>query len=121
MINYYGTNAPTVGSDAFISSVLTALSTTVNVPAAYTGDTFGELSVNKGGVTLPLPNVPYIDANGDPQTCDDYTTVSAELTIWPAGWYVVSENVTINNTVTMTGDGAPTEGVLSYHHIYYKC
>ena len=46
--------------------------------------------------------VAYIDASGQEQTCDTYTTLSDETT-W-TGWYVVDGTVEISGRVTASGD-----------------
>lgn len=49
--------------------------------------------------------VSYLDANGEAQEQATYTTVAAssnEVT-WPAGWYVVSSDVTISDRITISG------------------
>ena len=48
-------------------------------------------------------SVSYIDANGDEQTCDSATVVTESDTTWGAGWYVVNDDVTIDQRVTVTG------------------
>ena len=48
--------------------------------------------------------VAYIDAEGNKQTCTDYTTVTSDLTEWSAGWYVVKGSVVINGSVKMNED-----------------
>ena len=49
-------------------------------------------------------SVSYIDANGDEQTCASATAVTENDTTWNAGWYVVNDDVTIDQRVTVTGD-----------------
>lgn len=48
-------------------------------------------------------SVSYIDASGDEQTCDSATVVTESDTTWNAGWYVVNDDVTIDQRVTVTG------------------
>ncbi len=49
-------------------------------------------------------NVEYIDASGTKQSCEQATKVEASDTAWSTGWYVVSESVTIETRITVTGD-----------------
>ena len=53
-------------------------------------------------------SVSYIDANGDEQTCASATVVTESDTTWNAGWYVVNDDVTIDQRVTVTGDNSLT-------------
>ena len=52
-------------------------------------------------------NVSYIDENGDEQTCASATVVTESDTSWGDdgnnGWYVVNDDVTIDQRVTVTG------------------
>lgn len=49
-------------------------------------------------------SVSYIDDKGNPQTRDSATVVTESDTTWGAGWYVVNDDVTIDQHVTVTGD-----------------
>lgn len=53
-------------------------------------------------------SVSYIDANGDEQTCASATVVTESDTSWGddgnSGWYVVNDDVTLDQRVTVTGD-----------------
>ena len=49
-------------------------------------------------------DVPYLDADGVEQSCATYTDIATDTDVWSGGWYVVKENVTIDNTVTFSGD-----------------
>ena len=53
-------------------------------------------------------SVSYIDANGDEQTCDSATVVTESDTTWGDdgnnGWYVVNDDVTIDQRVTVIGN-----------------
>ncbi|MBQ2061303.1 MAG: hypothetical protein II458_01345 [Oscillospiraceae bacterium] len=40
--------------------------------------------------------VSYVDENGEPQACEDYTSASAELEEW-SGWIVVTEDTTMGD------------------------
>ena len=53
--------------------------------------------------TTPEP-VGYLKADGTTATCTDYTVMTEDTTTWAAGWYVVNDNVYINNKVSLTGD-----------------
>lgn len=48
--------------------------------------------------------VSYLDAQGVPQSCDTYTTLTDETTAWTGGWYLAEGTVTISKKVTVTGD-----------------
>ncbi len=53
--------------------------------------------------------IPYLDKNGEVQSCETYTTVTPELIGWntdknPSGWYVVENSVEIKYSVTVTGE-----------------
>ena len=49
-------------------------------------------------------DVPYLDANGSQQNCNSYTAVDTTTTTWNEGWYVAEGDVTIPDSVTLTGD-----------------
>ena len=49
-------------------------------------------------------NVPYVDANGNPQTASSATSVGSSTTTWNNGWYVVSGDVTIDSRITVSGN-----------------
>lgn len=53
-------------------------------------------------------SVSYIDANGTTRTCDSATVVTESDTTWNAGWYVVNDDVTIDQRVTVTGTNSLT-------------
>ena len=60
-----------------------------------------------GGKTLfPYAPVAYIDENGVEQYCISYTVVTDNLNFGdlPAGWYVVSDSITLNSNVSFYGD-----------------
>ena len=50
--------------------------------------------------------VSYLDGTGTEQTCTEYTVVesSSSAVTWNAGWYVVSGDVTIANSITFNGN-----------------
>lgn len=60
--------------------------------------------VFNGMVNALAENVTYLDADGQMQNCESATDVTTELTAWVDGWYVVSNDVTIDSRVTVTGD-----------------
>ncbi len=47
--------------------------------------------------------VSYIDENGNTQTITSYSTVSSSDTTWSDGWYVLTENITNSNRITVSG------------------
>ena len=51
-----------------------------------------------------LNNVSYIDENGDGQTADNVTVLSASDTSWTTGWYTINSDLTIGSRATVTGD-----------------
>ena len=53
-------------------------------------------------------SVSYIDANGTTRICDSATVVTESDTTWNAGWYVVNDDVTIDQRVTVTGTNSLT-------------
>lgn len=57
-------------------------------------------------------SVSYIDANGTPLTCASATVVTESDTSWGndgnSGWYVVNDDVTIDQRITVTGDNSLT-------------
>ena len=55
-------------------------------------------------VTDATGPVTYLDENGNTQTRNDVTFVSKNSTSWNDGWYAVTENTTIINRVTVTGN-----------------
>ena len=52
---------------------------------------------------VTLVPVPYLDENGETQTCADYTIITNQTAL-ASGWYVVSGEVTINDRITVDGD-----------------
>ena len=61
-----------------------------------------------GVLAAPASDVPYLDKDGQKQTCQNATVVTAGDTAWigtgAPGWYVVTGDVTISQRVTVTGD-----------------
>jgi len=51
-----------------------------------------------------LQDVVYVDATGAAQTPVNAAKVTSGDTAWTDGWYVAEGSVTVNNTVTVTGD-----------------
>lgn len=49
-------------------------------------------------------HISYLDSAGQFQTCDSATVVSEANTAWSSGWYVVTDHVTINERITVTGN-----------------
>lgn len=47
-------------------------------------------------------SIPYIDNNGSSQSCNNYSYVRSDDTAW-SGWVVASQNMTLNNRVTIDG------------------
>ena len=94
-------------------------------PSGYTfigyTATAGTLTGSANPYTLTMPNeavtiqavleqsatpVAYIDENGVEQQCTSYTVVTDTLNFGnlPAGWYVVSDSITLNRQVHFSGD-----------------
>jgi len=48
--------------------------------------------------------VKYMDANGEERTCDNYAEVTSSTKNWSEGWYVVKDEVTINDKVVAEGN-----------------
>ena len=46
----------------------------------------------------------YLDANGDEQTCNNYTLLSGSETSLAAGWYVAEGNVSFDHQLNASGD-----------------
>ena len=67
----------------------------VTIPAGSTGD---RSYTAKWG-----ESVSYIDANGNEQTCNTYTSVTSGSTSWTEGWYIVESDVTIGSRITVSG------------------
>ena len=62
-----------------------------------------------GVLADPASDVPYLDKNGQKQTCPTATVVADSDTVWTStteapGWYVVTGPVEIPRRVTVTGD-----------------
>lgn len=48
--------------------------------------------------------IPYLDENGTEQTCASAKEVTAEDTMWTAGWYIAQGEVTLARRVEVQGD-----------------
>ena len=48
--------------------------------------------------------VSYLDENGADQSCNDYEVVTANDTQWTDGWYVARGDITIDQSVTVSGN-----------------
>ena len=59
-------------------------------------------------VTDDTGSVTYVDENGDTQTRNDVSFVTAGDTSWSTGWYAVMENATLDSRVTVTGENKLT-------------
>ena len=58
-----------------------------------------------GGKTLhPLTPVSYVDGSGQSYTCGVYTVLTGNETMLEEGWYVVDDDITYDNTLTLDGD-----------------
>ena len=85
-------------------------STTADGDVAYTDQkSVSNLTDTDGGTVTLYAKwvVPYIDADGHTQTCNNYTVLTSETDIsdLSAGWYVVTEDVNYNsNLYCYTGD-----------------
>lgn len=55
-------------------------------------------------VLLGNSSVSYLDADGATQSCEQYTTLTAETTTLNTGWYVASGTLAINNTLTLASE-----------------
>ena len=48
--------------------------------------------------------VGYIDENGENKVVSEYTEVTSSTTNWSSGWYVVNGEVTISQSIKLSGD-----------------
>lgn len=62
---------------------------------------FAMAPLSVGAAFAKADTVKYLDENGVTQTITDYTVVDESTLDWDNGWYVVKDDVTINNS----GDG----------------
>ena len=75
---------------------------TVTVRGTLNSD---QISAIGGKALRPLIPVSYVDGNGDPHTCDNYTVLnSGSATTLTEGWYVVNHNIDYTGTLTLDGD-----------------
>ena len=51
-----------------------------------------------------VENITYLDENGTQQTAASATQVTNSDTEWTDGWYVAQSNITIDGTVTISGN-----------------
>ena len=51
-----------------------------------------------------VENITYLDKNGTQQTAASATQVTNSDTQWTDGWYVAQSNITIDGTVTISGN-----------------
>ena len=51
-----------------------------------------------------VENITYLDENGTQQTTASATQVTNSDTQWTDGWYVAQSNITIDGTVTISGN-----------------
>ena len=58
----------------------------------------------KTNALATINDVTYLDENGSEQTVDNVTVVDSSMTEWQGGWYVVKDNIAIENRVTVKGD-----------------
>ncbi len=49
-------------------------------------------------------SITYLDQNGSQQSCPNPTQVASDSVTWSAGWYYVSNEVTISERVTVSGE-----------------
>ena len=63
-----------------------------------------EISQSETSLLSSVSDVPYLDENGEEQTVSSATSVEPTTMNWTEGWYVVKNNVTINDRITVTGD-----------------
>ena len=84
--------------------VITVYGTSLYPYANGKVDNWTVVSVEENSITIagyaPEP-VSYLDADGNEQTCTEYTVVSSSdsYTVWNDGWYVVKGNVTCSNFI----------------------
>lgn len=66
------------------------------------------LLVFVAAVFLAVPaladGVGYIDADGEAQTCNEYSAVTNAVTEWEEGWYAVTEDTLISTRIAVNGD-----------------
>ena len=49
-------------------------------------------------------DVSYVDADGNTQTCSSYTSLGSSTTSWSSAWYVLDDDVTIGDRISVTGN-----------------
>lgn len=89
-----------------LSALFTLLAFCLMVcPAVWAAPTTAAAAPSTTTVTTPAAAaVSYLDENGKTQTCQQYTTLTADTTQWSDGWFVASGTVTLSGRVTVTGD-----------------
>ena len=50
-----------------------------------------------------VASLSYVDANGNPQTCNDYRYVRSNENTWNSGWVVASKDLILDSRVTISG------------------
>ena len=75
--------------------------------SSFTGDSVQSIPAGSYGdktfYGMWMPSVTFIGADGV-ETSETCTEIVQSMTTWNSGWYVVSEDVTIDSTVTVSGD-----------------
>ena len=90
-----------------LSSYTTSAGTLTGTANPYTLTMPNEAVTIQAVVLEPLDPVAYIDENGVEQQCTFYTVVTDTLNFYdlPAGWYVVSDSITLDDrNVHFSGD-----------------
>ena len=89
-----------------LSALFTLLAFCLMVcPAVWAAPTTAAAAPSTPTATTPAAAaVSYLDENGKTQTCQQYTTLTADTTQWSDGWFVASGTVTLSGRVTVTGD-----------------
>ncbi len=101
--NASNSNAPTIEQDIFNNVFKDGtLITNIDLGATQSGDHYiwkeGKFQ-HVGGV-----DVDYLDKDGKKQTATNALPITAACSELPAGWYYVGDDVSMNHTLTFTGD-----------------
>ena len=92
------TNAGTIQNSGTITNTGTVTNSgTINNSGTITGTIDGNAPISV------LTEIPYME-DGQEKTCETAIRVETATTAWNGGWYVVSDSVTIDQRVTVTGD-----------------
>ena len=144
---YYGIGSVTIGADISSVTITGELGAIyveeqelINAVAGTgwtdTAGTMGKatIAVSTEGQTISssykkvqfpaaLEPVTYLDANGDVQSCTDYTVVTENTTAWVSGWYVVNSDVTSVDRISVHGDVKLIlcDGKTLTNHNYINC